>query len=512
MRGTLVAICLVLACAHQPRPPPLAGWHELRSDHFRLRTDLTPDAARLTLERLEVLRAAVQSAFTVPGDTPDTADVVVLGDTTELLTFTDWLGLATVSGSRPLLVTAGVSTSALQDELPFTAVLAHELTHVLARWRMPSVAPWFEEGLAELLGTVQIRDGPRARFGQRGVPPPGATGKYLAGSPPFDPSGSAKAGPPLESAIMGQLLSLDELDHLPWQFPTPNAAGLAYRSARLWVQALRLQDLDRVVALETALRRGTPWRTGWADARRGLDVGELGVLVQQWVIAETLPFEEHPFAAPDLRSTERTMSPWEVRLVLADLWTLGAPPEQRTERLGRARTELEFAAQEAPGEALPRVRLAELEPDPDARLPLAEAVAREHPDSTDAAVFLAKALRDDGRERSGRSRAIARAVALAPDDPDALTAQAMEQARAGQVDAALRTARRAVAHAPWSPTAFRVEANLLAAIGRCEEALDAAQRALGVLPHRAPPELIAAVHRDQTLIGSSCSRDSAAVH
>ncbi len=58
---------------------------------------------------------------------------------------------------------------------------------------------------------------------------------------------------------------------------------------------------------------------------------------------------------------------------------------------------------------------------------------------------------------------------------------------------------------------FRVEANLLAAVGRCEEALDAAQRALNVLPHRAPLELVAAVHRDQALIGSSCSRGTAPV-
>ena len=237
----------------------------------------------------------------------------------------------------------------------------------------------------------------------------------------------------------------------------------------------------------------------------GLDIAGLHEVVRRWVVARTLPFEEHSFAPPDVHATERAMAPWEVRLVLADLWTLGGPPEQRFERLWRARAELESAVREARGEALPRVRLAELEMDPEARLALAEAIARAHPDSPDAAVFLAAALRDDGRERPGRAEAIARATALAPEDPDALTAQAVEQARAGNLTVALQTARRAMALAPWSPTVFRVMANLLAASGRCEEALEVAQRTLSVLPHRAPPELVAAAHRDQSLIGSSCS-------
>ena len=503
MRGVLLLSCLSIACAHRPRPPPLTGWQELRSDHFRLRTDLAPDAARLTLQRLETLRAALQSAWMAPGDTPDTAEVIVLEDTTELLTFTDWLGLSTVSGARPLLVTAGVSVAVFEEDLPYPSVLAHELTHVLARWRMPSVAPWFEEGLAEFLGTVEVRDGRLARFGSRDLPGSPSSANYLAGRAPLDMSGAPAQVNGLQP--MEWVLPLDEIERLPWEFTGPEAARLAYRSARLWVQALRFRELARVVALERALREGVPWHTAWGDARRGLDIAGLHEAVRRWAGGAPLPFEEHSFAAPDVRATERAMAPWEVRLVLADLWTLGGPPEQRFERLWRARAELESAALEAPGEALPGVRLAELETDPAARLALAEAIARAHPDSPEAAVFLAGVLRDDGRERPGRTEAIARAVALAPEDPDALTAQAVEQARAGNLTIALQTARRAVALAPWSPTVFRVMANLLAASGRCEEALEAAQRTLSVLPHRAPPELVAAVRRDRSLIGSSCS-------
>ncbi len=494
MRGTLVATCLVLACAHQPRPPPLSGWHELRSEHFRLRTDIAPGAARLTLERLETLRAAVRSAWAAPGDTPDTADAVVLGDITELSAFTEWPGLSTVLGARPLLVTAAARPSAFEDELPSTAVLAHELVHVLARWRMPSAAPWFEEGLAELVGTLRLR-GNQVTFGGGGFP---------SGLP--DESSALSGGllGPLEAWGTERVLPLDEVDRGVWDFPTPRAARLAYRSARLWVQGLRDREPERMRALEVALAQAASWRTAWARVRPGLDAPALEEVLVRWVQTGTAPIEIHAFSPPSIHGTARVLPSWEVHLVLADLWLLAGSPDQQTERVRRARAELAAASHDAPGEALPQVRLAELEADPEVRLARAEKISRAHPDSPEAAVFLAGALRDDGRDRPGRGAAIARAVALAPDDLDALTAQAVEQARGGDVGTGIDTARRAVARAPWSPTVFRVEANLLAAAARCDEALEAARRALAVLPHRAPPELVTAIHRDQALIGSSC--------
>ncbi|HET9158694.1 MAG TPA: hypothetical protein VFN91_18610, partial [Myxococcaceae bacterium] len=58
MRGVLLITCLIVACAHQERAtsPPIEGWRELTSAHFRLRTDLPEDSARSTLEKLETLR------------------------------------------------------------------------------------------------------------------------------------------------------------------------------------------------------------------------------------------------------------------------------------------------------------------------------------------------------------------------------------------------------------------------------------------------------------------------
>jgi hypothetical protein len=118
MRGVLLISCITFACAHQARPPPLAGWQELQSEHFRLQTDLSPSAARVTIERLETLRSALQAAWLVPADTSDTADVLIFVETAELLTFTDWLGVSSVSGSRPLIVTADIRGKCAHAQAP----------------------------------------------------------------------------------------------------------------------------------------------------------------------------------------------------------------------------------------------------------------------------------------------------------------------------------------------------------------------------------------------------------
>src|SRR5678816_2150373 len=98
MRGLLIVTCLALACAHQgPRPPPLTGWRELQSSHFRLRTNLPEDSARSTLETLETLRWWLQAAWSTGGDSPGTTEAIVLSDPAELSTFTPMGGLAATS-------------------------------------------------------------------------------------------------------------------------------------------------------------------------------------------------------------------------------------------------------------------------------------------------------------------------------------------------------------------------------------------------------------------------------
>src|SRR5215472_4722772 len=106
MRLLLLAALLFFGCAHS-RPPPVDGWRELTSPHFRLRTDLPEGSARTTLEKLETLRWWLQSAWSTGGDSPGVTQAVVLDQPLELKTFTEVLGLATTTRDGSLLVTSG---------------------------------------------------------------------------------------------------------------------------------------------------------------------------------------------------------------------------------------------------------------------------------------------------------------------------------------------------------------------------------------------------------------------
>jgi len=108
MRGVLLIGCMTVACAHRAVvPPPSTGWGELRSRHFRLRTDLPEGSARTTLEKLESVRWWLQSAWATGGDSPGTTRAIVLAKPAELRTYTEILGLATTTREGPLLVTTG---------------------------------------------------------------------------------------------------------------------------------------------------------------------------------------------------------------------------------------------------------------------------------------------------------------------------------------------------------------------------------------------------------------------
>ena len=475
MRVLWIGSWLVLACAHPPRAPEVSGWRELRSAHFRLQTDLSLTDARTTLDRLETLRAALETAWAGGGDTPGSTRAIVLHDPAELRTFTDLRGAAGTSRSGPLLVTAGVEVP-LGDASPDLAVLAHEVAHDLNRRRMPGAPRWFDEGLAEYLESAELLDPERVRFGRTST-------EVLE---------AARGGPPIP---------IPRLEGPGWESETPDQARAAYRSARLWIHALRASEPERMRSLESALASGTPWRAAWGEVERSVDLPGLEEDLRRWVQVGVLPTELHRFERRTTRPDERPLPEWEVHLALAELWALGSGAD----RAARSRAEIEAAARAAPDEAGPQVLLADLETDPDRKRELAEALARRHPRSPEAAVLLARVLRDQGGPVEGRRAAIDAALALAPDDVDALTAHALESARNSEFAGALRSARRAVALAPWNPTVFTTLALVLSRVGSCSEAVAAAQHAVDVLPDHPDPRDVAALDRERDRIARSCS-------
>lgn len=482
----LFAGLLVIGCAHTAVvPPPVTGWRELRSPHFRLRTDLPEGSARTTLEKLESLRWSLQTAWSTGGDSPGTTEAIVLSSPAELRTFTDLAGLATTTPEGPLLVTAGYE-GLMGDRSPAVPILAHEVGHELIRRRMPGAPRWFQEGLAGYLESVEVLGDRTVRFMLRANRL--AVWKHS-----------------LEDDL--PVLSLDMTVARRWETATDEDVSQLYGWARLWVAVLRAEEPARMRDLDAALARGTSWQHAWTDLRSQIDVAYLQEKLWRYIHAGGWPRDVHSMRPLDQASlhpsSERALEPWEVHLALADLYAVAARLKGGAARAKNVRSELEAAVKEAPGEALPQIRLAALEPDGEARRARAEALVARFPGSPDARVFLARVLRDGGGPPKERRAAALAAIVAAPDNVDALTTQAIEELRAGNAESALGAVSRAAEIEPWNSSVFVVRSLVLGAIGRCDEAAIEAQRAIDVLPDDpAPADLRALVEEREKITGA----------
>jgi hypothetical protein len=146
-------LALVSGCGHLP-PCPAAGgptWTELSTDHFRLRTDEDPEAARGRLTELERLRAALLTVFRAPADLDTGRLPVIVVDRG----WTDFAareveGYFTHAVAQPLIVLAASSRAFQVD------VIKHELVHYLSAQVIPNQPPWFAEGIATYYQTVEF--------------------------------------------------------------------------------------------------------------------------------------------------------------------------------------------------------------------------------------------------------------------------------------------------------------------------------------------------------------------
>jgi hypothetical protein len=500
MRRLLLLALSILGCTHgpRPRPPSVEGWREVRSTHFRLRTDLPPDAARETLEKLERLRTWLQAAWSTGGDSPGSTSAIVLDDASELWTFSHIPGIATTTRQGPIIVAAGSGSEfLLGDRSPEQQLLAHEVAHDLIRRRMPGAPRWFHEGLAGYLQTVVQLDDRRVRFGIVSV-------HWGSGEPRAIHQPETTVGPESPPA---PVLPLDTVGTVRWEEATESELGQLYRSARFWVYLLRVEEPARMAGLEADLAAGIPWRAAWARLRQGLDIDRLGEKLWRLFQAGGWPTEIrilHPETSRAPPLTERALAPWEVHLCLAELWSLASRMPGGAGLAPHVRTEVETAVAAAPDQALPRVWLADLETDRDVRRERAESLVQRFPASPEARVFLARVLRDDGGPPEGRREAALAALTAAPDSVDALTAHAIEEVRAGNAAGAFKSVTRAEQLEPWNPAVFVARAVVLGSIGQCDQAVDAVQRALDVLPDDPPPGDVRALVQERARIARSC--------
>jgi hypothetical protein len=131
-----------------------AVWHELRTEHFLLDTDLGSQRAAILLKQLETLhamelQALVGEAVEIPGHLRVVA-FADPGDFRELAGSRYIGGYYLVTGFGPMIVIPVEGFEANRE------VVAHELAHYLSHFIFPLQPLWFAEGLAAFVETVAV--------------------------------------------------------------------------------------------------------------------------------------------------------------------------------------------------------------------------------------------------------------------------------------------------------------------------------------------------------------------
>src|SRR4051812_25992015 len=143
-RRILLAALVCAGCSHRQRlPDGSIAFLEVRSQHFRLRTDLSREAAARALTELERVRNAFLVSLFPPGlDEATPLDVVALAEVEDMQEFAPPRTLGffaqSASGQRMIAISG--------DDPAGSAVLRHELAHHLLYLAMPRQPRWFSEG------------------------------------------------------------------------------------------------------------------------------------------------------------------------------------------------------------------------------------------------------------------------------------------------------------------------------------------------------------------------------
>jgi len=154
MRSCAIAIlATAMGCASLPPCPARGGpaWRELTSDHFVLRTDLSPREALETIRTLEDTRAAMLAGMWAgAAGPPGKSTAVALASLEETKRFTGTTFDGVHLRRPPFPATLVISPDPKQQD-----TAKHELAHELALYFLPVQPPWFAEGLATFLATIQ---------------------------------------------------------------------------------------------------------------------------------------------------------------------------------------------------------------------------------------------------------------------------------------------------------------------------------------------------------------------
>jgi hypothetical protein len=459
LRRGLLIVLLCAACSHRQRlPDGSIAFLEVRSEHFRLRTDLPAAEARQAVVELERVRNAfLVSLFSPDLDTGAPLDVVALAGLEEMAEFAPPRTLGFFAQSA-----TGQRMIALSGDDPAgSAVLRHELAHHLLYLAIPRQPRWFSEGVACYLETTRFD---RSR------------GQWIVGEPDQRR---------LEYSSRNPVTHWDAVLKMGPQYMSGNP-GRAYAfETHSWLLFHFLAN-THPAETETFLGRlqgRTDPLAAFAASYPGMDEQRIGEGVHAYLHGGKYLQRFFAVAEPEVKVQIRQLSSAETHALRARLLAAKMMPGW----LRPARQEVALALAADPGEPEALAVDFEITKRPVAeQIESARTAVRLHPRDPRAALLLAERL-PAGRDRH---LAIERALELVPDDPDALRLGAFDSLEGGRLPEGLDRARRAQRVAATDPRALDVLAAALAVNGRCAEAGQVEQRALEVLPDGTPETTI----------------------
>ncbi|TSC24485.1 DUF1570 domain-containing protein [Corallococcus sp. Z5C101001] len=483
-----LALTLFSGCAASRALCPAEGgrpWREVRSTHFRLRTNLEPKAASQTAVELEAFRRALLLAWGPDFDPPGTVDVILLSNPRDMEEFTQgqYAGFAGQTPDGPRMVMTGGGGYLLPDAPGDKETQAHEMAHYLSAFALPRQPRWVAEGLASYLQTVTIKPSNRdVVLGQA-------------------------SRPLLRYVREHGWLTLDEL----WQWDGQTQQSSAelqrhYASAWLWVHYLINEHGDRFGTFQDQLSRGEEPKRAFAAAFQGATGFQEAVT--QYVQLGRYVISTQPLPPVPTQTQTRDLAPADVHVIRALLFTQAPGDTSPEERQRKTDLELAQALKEDPTHVeAQRLRAEGL--DKPERLKLARLLVETHPEDGLAWALLADALDAEGELSAPQEQARKRAAELLPDSPSVQNELAWYYARIQQPQQGLAPALRAVRLMPGNAGILNTQAALFFQSGRCKEAVAMARRALDMLHEQAPDTARQKFKQVITLYETKCAPASA---
>jgi tetratricopeptide (TPR) repeat protein len=468
-----VAAVLLASCARR-LPGGLAcpdhggaPWHEYRSNHFLVLSDLEHEEVAPLVAELERTRALVLAALRGAGwQVPGRLRVVAPARERMFLTLAPpgVLGYYLVSGlGEPTIVLHAAST--LRDP----EVLAHEMVHYFSWHLYTRQPPWFTEGLAQFVQTVASPD-------------PSLRG--WAGRVPRIRRTRCASAPRVSGRDLltwaGSLTAEQNAVHSLWSW-------VLYH----WLWSERSTDLH---AFQRRLASGEEPVAAWAATFPDLDpaTGELpsldAALIRHCKLRDLLEERAPTDTGAPATFTTAPLSSAEVHVLMVEsrgYWTTGRypPPADYTEEFlaEAARPDLKEALREDGAEPRALSRLADLDGTP--AVPPLQGASRARPGDWSVWYLLGDAL-EDAEDEPAAEDAYRKAAALNPDNAPTQNNLAWLLGRAGRPEEALPFAERAAGLAPWDPSVLDTLALVRDRLGACPEALRLQRQAVALLRSR----------------------------